>query len=362
MSTMRGVFADHHYEAAIGEIIFGRPEIAEQIQPNSIDLTISDKIYRVQSSFFPTNSTVSDKINDLAMYEMTLKDSIVLERNNIYIIPLNESVKLPLDVRGKCNPKSSTGRLDIFTRVITDHCKAFDTVDYGYNGQLFLEIMPRSFSIRVHKNQPFCQLRLSSGQGKLADGDLVEYYNETPLLFNEDESPIPVSKKIIQNGLNMSLGLNSADGIVGYKAKKNSQVIDLNKIKNYSVGDFWEEILPTKKLILEPEEFYIFRSKERIKIPANICGDMNAYDVSLGELRTHYAGFFDSGFGENNGSHIVMEVRSHDIPFLVEDGQRMFSVQFEWNAASPARLYGAERKSNYQNQRLKLAKQFRMVK
>jgi dCTP deaminase len=361
MIDKRGIFSDINYEEAIGKSLYGTAQIAEQIQPNSIDLSISNKIYRVQSSFFPINSTVADKINELAMYEMSLNDSIVLERNNIYIIELNESLKLPLDVRGKCNPKSSTGRLDIFTRVITDYCKAFDSVDYGYSGKLYLEIMPRSFSIRVHKNQPFCQLRLSKGQSKLSDADLLDYYKENPLLFNEDEELIPASKKVINNGINMSLGLNSNDGVVGYKAKKNSQVIDLNKLKHYKISDFWEVITPSHKIILEPEEFYIFRSKERIKIPADICGDMNAYDVSLGELRTHYAGFFDSGFGLNNGSHIVMEVRSHDIPFLVEDGQRMFSVQFERNAAAPARLYGAERKSNYQNQRLKLAKQFKML-
>lgn len=362
MSSSRGIFADKHYEREINSSLFGLPDLVNQIQPNSVDLTISDTIYRVQSSFLPSNHRVEERINDLTMYKMTLQDSIVLERNNIYIIPLNESLKLPLDIRGRCNPKSSTGRLDIFTRVITDRCKAFDTIDYGYQGRLYLEIMPRSFSIRVHLNQAFCQLRLLKGQTKLSDIDLVDYYKETPLLFSEAEKPLPVSSKIISGGLNMSLGLNTNDGIVGYKAKRNSQVIDLAKMKHYHVADFWEPIQSSKKLILEPEEFYIFRSKERIKIPADISGDMNAYDVSLGELRTHYAGFFDSGFGIANGAHIVMEVRSHDIPFLVEDGQRMFSVQFEWNMSAPDRLYGAERKSNYQNQRLKLAKQFRMVK
>lgn len=356
-----GVFNDHYYLDEINRSIFANADISAQIQPNSIDLSISDKIYRVQSSFFPTNSKIEDKLNDLLMYEINMKDSIVLERNNIYIIPLNESLQLPLDVRGYCNPKSSTGRLDIFTRVITDYSKAFDKVDYGYHGKLYLEIMPRSFSIRVHKNQSFCQLRLSKGKARLSDADLSDYYKEKPLLFTENGEAIPLSKDVIDNGLIMHLGLNYSDGIIGYKAKRNSQIIDLNKIRYYNVHDFWDPIQPTEKLILEPEEFYIFRSKERIQIPNDLCGDMNAYDVSLGELRTHYAGFFDSGFGTNKGAHIVMEVRSHDIPFLVEDAQKMFSVQFEWNIAEPKVPYGTEKKSNYQHQRLKLAKQFKMV-
>lgn len=356
----RGIFNDQHYASAIGNMLFGGDNLADQIQPNSVDLTISNKIYRVQSSFFPTNHRIEDRLQDMVMYELDLTDSIVLERHNIYIIPLNESLRLPTDVKGRCNPKSSTGRLDIFTRVITDYSKAFDKVDYGYHGPLFLEIMPRSFSVRVHPNQSFCQLRLSRGNAMLSDADLSEYYRRTPLLFDEHHQPIPLSRDVINNGLNMSLGLDMETDVIGYKAKRNSQVIDLNQIGVYDPYDFWDEIKPTQKLILEPEEFYIFRSKEKIKVPADICGDMNAYDVSLGELRTHYAGFFDSGFGIRNGAHVVMEVRSHDIPFRVDDGQKMFSVQFEWNLAEPDMLYGIDRNSNYQDQRLKLAKQFRM--
>lgn len=357
----KGVFSDRQYAESINKYIFSDNNIHKCIQPNSIDLTISNKIYRVQSSFFPNNTRVEEKIDHLKMYEMDLKESLVLEKNNIYIIPLNESLKLPHNLKGRCNPKSSTGRLDIFTRIITDKCKAFDTIDYGYHGKLYLEIMPRSFSIRIQPNQSFCQLRLSTGNTKLTDADLSDFYKSTPLLFDQKNKALPLSKKIIDQGLIMSLGLNNKNSVVGYKAKRNSQVIDLNKIAHYNINDFWEPIFPQSKLILEPEEFYIFRSREKIFIPPEICGDMNAYDVSLGEVRTHYAGFFDSGFGMNNGANIVMEVRSHDIPFLVEDGQKMFSVQFEWNAEKPEMLYGLDLNSNYQNQTLKLGKQFKML-
>ena len=357
-----GIYSDNFYLKAIqeGMISSDQSEITQQIQPNSIDLSISDKVYRVQSSFFPNNDTVMDKVNDLKMYEMEIKDSVVLERNNIYIIPLNESIDLPEFIKGKTNPKSTTGRLDIFTRVVTDHCHAFDQIPYGYSGKLYLEIMPRSFTIRIYKNQTFTQLRLSKGEATLTDKELEIYYKKSPLLFDENDKPIPFSDNIIKDGLTMSLSIDQSANNIGFKAKRNSQIIDLKKLNHYSIHDFWELIPPGRKIILEPEEFYIFRSKEKIKIPEDMCGDMNAYDVSLGELRSHYAGFFDSGFGINNGANIVMEVRSHDIPFLVEDGQKMYSVLFEKNLETPNKLYGSEIKSNYQDQSLRLAKHFNM--
>ena len=357
---LSGVLTDRKYREYINkEMIILSQDADHLIQPNSIDLPISHNVYRVQSSFLPGKSKVLDKLENLTMYHKEVDQSIILEKNNIYIIPLNIDLKLPEHIRGKTNPKSTTGRLDVFTRIITDYGKAFDEVDFGYQGKLYLEIMPRSFTIKVPRNYAFAQLRLYQGEVQLSDRELQLYYKNDPLLINNQNQAI-LDESYIKNGLLMSVNLKSDQKVCGYKAKRNSKVIDLFKLNHYRIDEFWELIPSCNELILEPEEFYIFHSKEKIRIPKSLCGDMKAYDVSFGELRTHYAGFFDSGFGSSNGAHIVMEVRSHDIPYLIEDSQKIYSVQLENNLEDPENLYGTELNSNYQNQELKLAKQFRM--
>ena len=360
----------------------------DNIQPASIDLTLGSKAYRLQSSFLPQAQTVESRINDLLMYEIDLDKGGILERGAVYLIPLQEELDLSKDrsLKGKANPKSSTGRLDVFTRLITDYCHRFDDVVQGYCGKLYLEVVPLSFTIKVKTGQTLNQIRLfklpldkrqanlilvESGedQGRLfSKGDeLSQLFLKEELLLDDDRKRIDnIKKHIADDGLLMSVDiLGEKDGIVGYKAKKNSQVIDLEKVGYYSSDDFWEPLKPHKNhLILEPEEFYIFASKEFIRVPINYCAEMVEYDAGSGELRTHYAGFFDPGFGygkegEIKGTKAVLEVRPHDVPFRIEDGQILFKMRYEKMAGVPNISYGEELKSNYHNQKLKLSKLFK---
>ncbi|WP_395080433.1 2'-deoxycytidine 5'-triphosphate deaminase [Gracilimonas sp.] len=361
-----------------------------QFQPNSIDLRLGTKAYRVRCSFLPENDTVHDKIDQLEQYSFSIKDGAVLEQNCVYIIPLLESLELPPsnhtvqkglfngdaeetevnlgteeNLSAKANPKSSTGRLDVFTRVITDYSHRFEEINPGYKGKLYLEVVPKSFSIKVKTGQRLNQLRVRHGFEVLKDQDLLRVHGADPLLFNEDRKPVSMEKIKVNQGLFMSVNLKGGEGeIIGYKAKKHNNYIDLENIGHYEVDEFWEPIYAQHKdrLILEPEAFYIFASKERIRVPAHLACEMIAYDTGSGELRTHYAGFFDSGFGgsiEDKGARAVLEVRSHDVPFMIEDGQTMFSMQFEPNAERPDFVYGDEIESNYQGQDLKLGKHFK---
>lgn len=362
----------------------------DQFQPNSIDLRLGEVAYRVRCSFLPENDTVHDKVEKLKMYEVPITDGAVLEQNCVYIIPLLESLKMPRsnhtvqkalfngdekasEVRlgsvetlsAKANPKSSTGRLDVFTRVITDYSHRFEEITPGYEGGLYLEVVPKSFSIKVKTGQRLNQLRVRHGFEVLSDQDLLRVHGSDPLLFNEEEEPVSMEKIKVNQGLFMSVHLKGKKGeIIGYKAKKHNNYIDLDHIGHYEVDEFWEPIYANlnDQLILEPEAFYIFASKERIRVPGHLACEMMAYDTGSGELRTHYAGFFDSGFGgsvEDKGARAVLEVRSHDVPFMIEDGQTMFSMQFEPNAERPDFVYGEEIESNYQGQDLKLGKHFK---
>lgn len=356
------------------------PIAEDQLQPNSIDLRLGEKAYRVRCSFLPENESVEQKLDKLTIYSFDLREGTVLEQNCTYIVPLLESVdfsKIGLpgsdaditaswQVSARTNPKSSTGRLDIFTRVITDYSHRFEEIEPGYKGQLYLEVVPKSFSVRVKTGQRLNQLRMRHGHAPVSDADILRLheYNE-PFLFDQNQTPIAVGDLNVNNGLFMSVSLRGIDGeIVGYKAKKNRSLIDLEKIGFYKVLDFWDPIYANQDdfIILEPEAFYIFTSKERIRVPHHLASEMVPYDTGSGELRTHYAGFFDSGFGAGKhlrGSHAVLEVRSHDVPFLVEDGQTFFRMTFEKNIEIPEVTYGSDLKSNYQGQGLKLSKHFK---
>lgn len=362
----------------------------DQFQPNSIDLRLGKVAYRVRCSFLPENDTVEEKVGKLKMYEVPITEGAVLEQNCVYIIPLLESLSMPesnnsvqkglfngseekSDVKlgtietlsAKANPKSSTGRLDVFTRVITDYSHRFEEITPGYKGGLYLEVVPKSFSIKVKTGQRLNQLRVRHGFEVLSDQDLLRVHSSDPLLFNENRKPVSMEKIKVKQGLFMSVHLKGKKGeIIGYKAKKHNNYIDLANIGHYEIDEFWEPIYAQQndQLILEPEAFYIFASKERIRVPAHLACEMMAYDTGSGELRTHYAGFFDSGFGgtiEDKGARAVLEVRSHDVPFMIEDGQTMFSMQFEPNAERPDFVYGDEIESNYQGQDLKLGKHFK---
>lgn len=360
----------------------------DQFQPNSIDLRLGTTAYRVRSSFLPENESVNQKIKKLLQYSFSIEDGAVLEPNCVYIIPLLESLNLPeshftIDKNGakstksevklisnenltaKANPKSTTGRLDIFTRVITDHSHRFEEIEPGYKGKLYLEVVPKSFPIRVRTGNRLNQLRLRHGLQILSDEELLRIHGADPLLFNTDGTPLAMDKVKVSNGLFMSVNLQAeTDDLLGYKAKKHRDLIDLDKIDHYEISDFWEPIYATNEdhLILEPEAFYIFASRERCRIPTHLAAEMIAYDTGSGELRTHYAGFFDSGFGgavADKGARAVLEVRSHDVPFLIEDGQTFCSMRFEPNMETPEFIYGSSIKSNYQGQGLKLGKHFK---
>jgi dCTP deaminase len=328
--------------------------------------------YRIQSSFLPENDTVDTKLNEVKLYKIDLRDGGILEKGAIYLIPLLEELAFPEKFQGRTNPKSSTGRLDMFTRVIVDHGHRFDEIPNGYRGKMYLEVIPRSFPVRVREGLRLNQLRIFQGDPHLSDVQLKNHYKKTPILFGDGGRPVGVEKVKVDNGLFISLDLAGArkDRIVAYKAKTNSSVIDMSLNRHYHPMDFWEPITLTqirnKRLILEPESFYIMMSKEKICIWPHLLAEMVAYEPNSGELRTHYAGFFDPGFGwhggktlKNQGTSAVMEVRPHDVPFMVEDGQTFCRLKFESVIEKPTKVYGKKIKSNYHSQGLALSKYFK---
>jgi dCTP deaminase len=300
------------------------------------------------------------------MHDISLSSPAVLEKGCVYIVPLLEEVRLPKDVSGKANPKSTTGRLDVFTRLITDYGSEFERVPTGYRGKLYVEIVPRTFSVLVSQGAKLNQLRLVRGNPESSDKEHRELDESEMLVFTSDDRR---GSPLINDGLWISVDLEGrADsGIIGYKAKRHAPLIDLAKINHYDPLEFWDPISSqkTKQLILNPDEFYILVSKEKIRIPPNYAAAMVAYDASVGEFRIHYAGFFDPGFGygagEILGTEAVLEVRTHEVPFLIEDGQAVGRLVFERLLAKPTRVYGAGIGSSYQSQGLALSKQFKSL-
>ncbi len=347
------------------------PITESQIQPASLDLRLGPKAYRIQCSFLPENETVERKLKDIKLYEFNLEEhGGILEKGAIYLIPLMEEINFPPTMYGLANPKSSTGRLDMFTRVIVDHGHRFDEIPKGYKGKLYLEIIPRSFPVKVSPGLKLNQLRLCNVHSStLGKNTLETNYKDYPILFNRDGGGIPFKNIKFDMGVFIGVDVFGYDqnSIIAYKAKTNSQVIDLGKINFYKSEDFWEPIHKQKRdrLILEPESFYIMMSKEKICIWPHLLAEMVAYEPNSGELRTHYAGFFDPGFGwngtnstEDQGTRAVMEVRPHDAPFMVEDGQTFCRLKFEKTVEKPDRVYGQKIRSNYHSQELKLSKYF----
>lgn len=342
----------------------------EAIQPASLDLHLGSSAWRLQCSFLPdTGSSVRAKARDLTFDEIDLgRGGAVLEPNRPYLIPLVEELHLPAGIRAKANPKSSTGRLDVFTRVITDHNHRFDEIRDGYSGKLYLEVVSRSFAIRVEEGLALNQLRLFTGDARLSDDDLRTVHREFPLLYM-DSHPLPEKELSISDGLFMSVDLFAGSGpakpVVGYKAKDNSRPIDLASRGNEWM-DYWEPVHPDagSSIVLQPEVFYLLLSAEGVCIPPEYAAEMTAYDPTAGELRTHYAGFFDPGFGFDSGpgrhgSRAALEVRARDVPFMVEHRQPICKLAFERLTASPDVLYGEELGSNYQGQETMLSKHFK---
>ncbi|MEW6153791.1 MAG: 2'-deoxycytidine 5'-triphosphate deaminase [Actinomycetota bacterium] len=368
MNEPVGVLPDLHIRKAIeaGQIGAGPYRIADgSVQPASLDLTLGPRAYRLRCSFLPDAKTVDEKLAEHSMGEFDLRDGAILERNRPYLIPLREAVDLPAHVRAKANPKSSTGRLDIFTRVITDRSYRFDEVSAGYRGGLWLEVVSRSFTVRVREGLSLNQLRLVVGEPRVTDDDIRSIHASEPLLFLDDQ-PVPVEDVAVAGGLFMSLDLRKDAGrVVGFRAKKNSQLLDLSAVERYDPELFWEPVVPERsdRLILEPEEFYLLLSAEQVAVPPGYAAEMTAYDPTSGELRTHYAGFFDPGFGYDRagllkGSRATLEVRAHDVPFMVEHRQPVCKLSFDRMAEPPHTLYGADIGSHYQSQRVTLSKHF----
>jgi dCTP deaminase len=329
----------------------------DQLQPASLDLRLGGTAYRVRASFLAGKGrTVEDRLAEFTMHKVDLAGGAVLEKNCVYVIPLAERLALPAGVTAVANAKSSSGRLDLLTRTITDGGVEFDRIPEGYHGPLYAEVCPRSFSVLVRAGQRLNQIRFRSGQAVLTDAELTALHAVEPLV-----SGTPV----ISEGLGFSVDLHPAKGtLVGYRAKPHTGVVDLDRIGHYPAPDFWEELHTTDgRIILDPGAFYILVSREAVTIPPDYAAEMAPYLAMVGEFRVHYAGFFDPGFGHaaagGAGSRGVLEVRCHEAPFVLEHGQVVGRLVYERMAERPETLYGAGVASNYQGQGLKLAKQFR---
>jgi len=346
------------------------------IQPASIDLRLGIRAWRVPASFLPgKGNLVSDRLKDFAMHEFSLLDGAVLECGCVYIVKLLESVSLNDDLTGIANPKSSTGRLDVFTRLIVDGAQEFEDVPAGYKGPLYAEISPRTFSILVRTGSRLNQLRIRRGYSFATDKEMEILQEHVGLVRNENNNHLPDK---IKNGVPLSVDLVGEKGLIGYKARKHSRLVDVDKPNYYNRDFFWEKITTedlvsqTSKsrsgnassgLILSPDAFYILASKEYVSVPSNYAAEMRAYDTKVGEFRAHYAGFFDPGFGLSelgaSKTKAVLEVRSHDVPFLIEQEQTICRLVYEPMANIPNFLYGETGSTNnYQAQGLKLSKHF----
>jgi dCTP deaminase len=339
---------------------------AESVQPASIDLRLGEHAWALRCSFLPDrSSTVQEKAADLAFQRIDLRDGATLERDRPYLVPLIEELRLPPEVRAKANPKSSTGRLDVFTRVLTDRSHRFDEIAAGYHGGLYLEVVPRTFAIRVQTGLALNQVRLILGDGRLGDQELIALHGECPLLYR-DSAPLPASEISLADGLFLSLDASGSEqSTVGYRAKRNSLPIDLMHGGRLRWEDYWEVVHPERggRIVLEPEVFYLLLSAEGVSIPPGYAAEMLAYDPTAGELRTHYAGFFDPGFGYARGggvlgSRAALEVRARDVSFMVEHGQPVCKLAFERMAGEPDVLYGEDVGSSYQGQTTMLSKHF----
>jgi dCTP deaminase len=333
---------------------------ADQVQPASLDLRLGTKAYRVRSSFLPGPAhSVAERIEALKLHEIDLSQGAVLERGCVYLVPLQESLKLPADVSASANPKSSTGRLDVFTRVIGDRARGFDQMPAGYEGPLYLEISPRTFPVLVRTGSRLSQMRFRSGDTRLSPAQHQALHAAQTLVVDGQQ---PVGEGV---ALSIDLRGEGRNGLIGFRSKRHTAVVDVDKKGALDVLDFWEPLYGRDRaeLILDPDEFYILVSLEAVHVPPTHAAEMVPFDPLVGEFRVHYAGFFDPGFGHSaaggTGSRAVLEVRSREVPFLLGHGQTIGRLVYEELAEAPDRLYGTDLGSNYQAQTLKLSKHFK---
>ncbi|PZX11022.1 2'-deoxycytidine 5'-triphosphate deaminase [Celeribacter halophilus] len=354
-----GVLADHAIRDMLtrGEISAEPAVIDAQVQPASLDLRLGARAWRVRASFLAGEGrTVAERLEEFEMHQIDLTEGAVLEKGCVYVVPLMERLALPDGIQAVANAKSSTGRLDLLTRLITDEGVEFDRIAPGYDGPLFAEICPRSFSVLVRPGMRLNQIRFRDGQAVLTDPALMALHESTPLV----DGPA-----VIDQGLGFSVDLKPAEGdLVGYRAKPHTGVIDLDNIGHYDPAEYWEPIhAQNGQIILDPGAFYILVSREAVHIPPDYAAEMAPYLAMVGEFRVHYAGFFDPGFGNVDaggaGARGVLEVRCHEAPFVLEHGQIVGRLVYEKMQSRPDRLYGADLASNYQGQGLKLSKHFR---
>jgi dCTP deaminase len=368
-----GVLPNQLLDAAIaaGVIDAGVFKIPlENVQPASLDLRLGEVAYRIRCSFLPASETVERRVKDFIIDELNLHgEGVVLETGRPYLIPLKERLALPPHIRGKANPKSSTGRADVFTRVITDCSDRFDEIAAGYEGGLYLEVVPLSFPVRVREDLSLNQLRLSVGRIELSDEEVREFHKNQPILLSNG-APVPAGQLALSGGLFLGLDLRGGEtGRVGYRARGSAPLLDMTRIGAVDPEPFWEPVKHEEgdRLVLIPKNFYLLMSYESVSVPPSLAAEMTAYDPTSGELRTHYAGFFDPGFGYDpegafKGSTAALEVRAHDVPFMIEHRQRVCKLTFERMLEEPTQLYGQGIGSNYQQQRETLGKHFRLPK
>ena len=357
-----GILPDRDIAALFdgGAITAGRPRDGDQIQPASLDLRLGDRAYRIRASFMPGRGrTVQEKLERFSLHEIDLTPGAVLETGCVYLVPLMERLRLPASVAAAANPKSSTGRLDIFTRVIADGAQEFDKIPAGYEGPLFIEISPRTFPIVVRPGSRLSQIRFrADGGAPLGEADLAALHRDERLVTTSEAN-------ISHGGIALSIDLlGGTSGLVGYRGKRHTGVVDVDRRAAYRTAEFWEPIgrVGAGELVLDPDEFYILVSAEAVHVPPAYAAEMTPFDPLVGEFRVHYAGFFDPGFGHStaggSGSRAVLEVRSHEVPFILEHGQIVGRLVYERMAGLPDRLYGLDLASNYQAQGLKLSKHF----
>ncbi|GAA6187290.1 2'-deoxycytidine 5'-triphosphate deaminase [Litorivita sp. NS0012-18] len=356
---MTGVLASQQIQSLIDQgALKGNPAIdPAQVQPASLDLRLGTRAWRVRASFLAGEGrSVAQRLGEFEMHQVDLTHGAVLEKGCVYVVPLMESLDLPEGLQAVANAKSSTGRLDLLTRLITDSGTEFDRIAQGYSGPLYAEICPRSFSVLVRPGMRLNQIRFRDGQAIVDDAALRALHAQMPLVDGE---------AVIDEGLGFSVDLKPAQGdLVGYRAKPHAGVIDLERIGVYDPAEYWEEVRSTEgRVILDPGAFYILVSREAVCIPPEYAAEMAPYLAMVGEFRVHYAGFFDPGFGYSPaggaGSRGVLEVRCHEAPFVLEHGQVVGRLVYEKMAQRPAQLYGTGIASNYQGQGLKLSKHFK---
>ncbi len=355
--TLHGLIAD-------GAVTASRPITDDMVQPASIDLRLGEFAWRVQASFLPgPDATVEDKVRAFEMHRIDLTGGAVLEKGCVYIVPLMEALDLPDDISAFANPKSSTGRLDIFTRVISDRGTRFDLIRPGYSGPVYAEVSPKTFSIAVRTGSRLTQLRLRRGRAEVGPEDLMRLHEENGLI----DAPFDRAEVMEHRSLSLRLDLSAEapGGIVGWRARHHTGIVDVDRPDQYDPADFWEPVAARHGgIILNPDDFYILATREAVTVPPDYAAEMVAYDTLVGEFRVHYAGFFDPGFGwdpadRTIGSRGVLEVRSHDVPFLLEHEQVIGRLRYERLTARPEKIYGSGIGSHYQGQGLKLAKQFK---